>query len=91
MEFEWDTEKEKTNSEKHAVTFPEAATVFGDPLSMTYPDPDHSVGEYRFIIIGISLSGKALVVGHTDRDDRTRIIYARKATRAERRFYEECK
>ena len=50
-----------------------------------------SIGEYRFIIIGISLLGKVLVVGHTDRDDRTRIIYARKATRVEKKFYEEYK
>ena len=91
MQFEWDPDKAKRNSKKHGVTFPEAITVFGDPLSMTYPDPDHSIGEYRFILIGISLSGKVLVVGHTDRDDRTRIIYARKATRVERKFYEEYK
>ncbi|MFG6095606.1 BrnT family toxin [Leptothoe sp. ISB3NOV94-8A] len=89
MEFEWDPDKAAANFEKHGVSFQEAATVFNDPLSITFPDPDHSVGENRYIIIGASIIGLLLVVAHTDRDQRLRIISARKATRKERTFYEE--
>ncbi len=89
LEFEWDPEKERRNRRKHDVSFHEAATVFGDPLSWTFPDPDHSVGEARFLTIGLSLQGKTLVVCHTDRGIKTRIINARPATQKERRDYEE--
>lgn len=89
MEFEWNPDKAKLNLEKHGVSFQEAATVFNDPLSVTFPDPDHSTGENRYVIIGISRFGQLLVVAHTDRGDKVRIISARKATRQERRFYEE--
>ncbi len=65
MEFEWDPNKAVKNIKKHGVSFNEAATVFGDPLSTTFPDPDHSIQESRFIIIGLSRSGRALVVAHT--------------------------
>jgi uncharacterized protein len=71
------------------VSFQEATTVFDDSLSVTFPDPNHSIEENRYIIIGISGSGQLLVVSHTDRGSRTRIISARKATRQEKRFYEE--
>ncbi|MBE9016357.1 hypothetical protein C7Y66_05535 [Chroococcidiopsis sp. CCALA 051] len=89
MEFEWNPDKAKLNGEKHNVSFEEAATVFNDPLSVTFPDPDHSVGESRYVIIGVSRFGQLLIVAHTDRGEKIRIISARKATRQERRFYEE--
>ncbi|MBD2741959.1 BrnT family toxin [Coleofasciculus sp. FACHB-1120] len=89
MEFEWNPDKAKLNLEKHSISFQEASTVFNDPLSLTFPDPDRSVGENRYIIIGISRFGQLLVVAHTDRGEKVRVISARKATRQERRFYEE--
>ncbi|KZL50684.1 BrnT family toxin [Nodularia spumigena] len=89
MEFEWNPDKATLNIEKHGVSFQEAATVFNDQLSVTFPDPDHSIGENRYVIIGVSRFGQLLVVAHTDRGEKVRIISARKATRQERRFYEE--
>jgi hypothetical protein len=89
MEFEWNPDKAALNVEKHGVSFQEAATVFNDPLSVTFPDPDHSMGESRYVIIGISRLAQLLVVAHTDRGEKVRIISARKATRQEKRFYEE--
>ena len=88
MEFEWDPEKAEINATKHGVAFAHASTVFGDPLSMTFHDPDHSDDEDRYITIGSSAEDVLLIVSHTDRDDRIRIISARKATRRERRIYE---
>ena len=87
--FEWDPNKARANAEKHAVSFGEAATVFGDMLSITYLDPDHSVDESRYITIGMSAFGKLLIIAHADRGDRIRIISARVSTRSERRLYEE--
>lgn len=89
MEFEWNLDKAALNLEKHGVSFQEAATVFNDSLSTTFPDPDHSIGESRYVIIGISRFGQVLVVAHTERGEKLRIISARRATRQERRFYEE--
>lgn len=89
MEFEWDPGKAARNLKDHKITFEEAATVFGDPLSLTYPDPDHSNDESRFITVGNSIDGKLLLVSHTDRDEKIRIISAREATKRERKFYEE--
>jgi len=89
MEFEWDQNKVIKNIQKHGVSFYEAATVFGNSLSVTFPDPDHSTQENRFIIIGLSNIGRLLVVAHTYRKKRVRIISARKATRHERKYYEE--
>lgn len=89
MEFEWNPDKAGLNIEKHGVSFQEAATVFNDPLSVTFPDPDHSIGENRYVIIGVSRVGQLLVVAHTDRGEKVRIISTRKASRQERRFYEE--
>ena len=89
MEFEWNSKKAALNLKKHGVSFSEAATVFNDPLSTTFPDPDHSVGESRYVIIGLSRFGQLLVVSHTDRGEKIRVISARKATRQEQRFYEE--
>ena len=71
------------------MSFNEASTVFNDPLSVTFPDSDHSYGEERYVIIGLSSANRILVVPHTDRTDRIRIISARVATRNERRFYED--
>ena len=89
MKFEWNPNKAESNYEKHDVSFEEAATVFNDLLSVTFPDPDHSVDESRYVIIGVSRFGQLLIVSHTDRGETIRIISARKATRQERRFYEE--
>jgi len=89
IEFEWDPNKAEKNIKKHQVSFNEAATVFGDPLSMTFYDPDHSIDEDRYITVGLSRLGELLVVSHADRGDRIRIISARNATRRERKFYEE--
>jgi uncharacterized protein len=89
MEFEWDPEKAAGNLAKHGVAFPEAATVFGDPLAITYSDPDHSEDDDRFLTFGHSSEGHLLVVSHTDRGRRTRIISARRATRKERKLYEQ--
>ncbi|MBW4418460.1 MAG: BrnT family toxin [Myxacorys californica WJT36-NPBG1] len=89
MKFEWNPDKAILNLEKHGVSFQEAATVFNNPLSVTFPDPDHSIGENRYVIIGISRFERLLIVAHTDRGEKVRIISARKATQQERRFYEE--
>jgi uncharacterized protein len=77
------------NLKKHGVSFAEAVTVLGDPLSMNMPDPDHSEGEQRFIVLGMSDRYRLVVVSYTDRPPRTRIISARLATRNERKQYEE--
>ena len=81
--------KAERNRRKHRVSFEEAATVFGDPLSLTYPDPDHSASEQRFVTVGTSIKNRILIVAHTDRKDSVRIISVRKATRRERKYYEE--
>jgi uncharacterized DUF497 family protein len=88
LHFEWDSEKAVTNQEKHGVSFLEAATAFGDDLSLTIPDPLHSDDEDRFILIGISVESRLLTVVHAERGARTRIISARKPTPTERRDYE---
>ena len=89
MRFKWDENKAASNLVKHGVSFEEAATVFGDPLSDTFDDPDHSSDERRFIIIGTSERGRMLVVSHTDGGEAVRIISAREPTRGEKDFYEE--
>jgi len=86
---EWDPAKARTNLKKHRISFEEAATVFNDPLSSTVPDPLHSETEERFVIAGQSVKGRLLVVVHTDRGDRIRIISARVANAHERKTYEE--
>ena len=89
MEFEWDAEKAKTNVDRHGVAFAEALSVFGDPLEVTVADPDHSVGEYRFLSVGMSSRGRVLVVSYVERTgDRIRIISARPASHRERSQYE---
>lgn len=87
MEFEWDAGKAERNLGKHAVSFQEAATVFGDPSAATYHDPDHSEDEDRYLTIGHSSQGRLLIVSHTDRESRVRIISARLATAREGRLY----
>jgi hypothetical protein len=89
MEFEWDPEKARLNLRKHGVSFREAVGVFGDPLSVTYDDPDHSWEEQRRLTVGTARSGRLLIVSHTDRAGNIRIISARKVTRKERTRYEE--
>lgn len=88
MEFEWDPDKDSYNLAKHSVSFHEASTVFGDVLSITFPDPDHSINEERCITIGMSIQERLLIVSHTDRGYRIRIISARKTTHQERKIYE---
>lgn len=89
MIFRWDPQKAAANRRKHGIDFHEATTVLGDPLSTTFPDPEHSVGEQRFITVGVAASGRVLVVVYRDDGQKVRIISARRATRRERRFYEE--
>ena len=88
MRFEWDPEKAKKNLKKHRVSFEEAATVFYDPLSATFDDPDHSLGEYRYIIIGLSSRDRLLIVAHAASGESIRIISARPATAHERKRHE---
>jgi hypothetical protein len=89
MEFEWDPNKAQMNLVWHGVSFDEAATVFGDPLSITVPDPNHSFDEERFIIVGLSYDDRLLIVSYTERGDNIRIISARELTQKERKDYEE--
>lgn len=89
MILEWDLAKAASNLAKHGVDFHEAGTVLADPLSTTFPDPAHSLDEQRCITIGAALSGRILVVAHTDRGEAVRLISARRATPSERRFYEQ--
>ncbi len=87
--YEWDPGKAARNLRKHGVTFEDAATVFQDDLSITVPDPDHSMEEERFITVGVSSQNRLLMVAHTERGDFIRIISARELTPRERRQYEE--
>ena len=89
LRFAWDARKAEANLRKHGVSFGEAATAFEDPLSITVPDPDHSAGEARFILIGRSRQQHLVVVAHVERDETIRIISARPASRRERVAYEE--
>jgi uncharacterized DUF497 family protein len=82
-------EGSEANLRKHGVSFEEASTAFDDPLSVTIPDPDHSEHEDRMLLLGRSIAGTLLVVGHTERGERIRLINARRATRRERKDYEE--
>ena len=87
LDFEWDSEKARANAQKHGVTFIEASEVFDDNRSSSVRDPDHSAGENRYLIFGMSKSGKHLVVSYTERSDRIRLISARQMTPRERRAY----
>ena len=86
--FEWDESKAGSNLKKHSVSFHEAATVCEDSDSMTFDDPDHSGGEDRFLTIGYSSLNRLIIVSHADNQNTTRIISARRATKSERRLYE---
>jgi uncharacterized protein len=89
MLFEWDHRKAHGNLAKHGVSFDEASTAFQDTLSVTIADPLHSTDEERFVLIGHSHRNRLLVVVHTDRGNRVRIISARTAAKRERRNYEK--
>jgi uncharacterized DUF497 family protein len=89
VNFEWDPGKARRNRRKHRVSFEEAVTIFGDPLALTYGDPDHSQDEQRFMTVGMSKARRVLIVAHADHEDAIRIISARKATRREQKHYEE--
>ena len=89
MQFDWDLRKARSNARKHGLSFEESATVFCDPLSATFDDPDHSDDESRFITVGYSSQDRLCVVVHTEREGTLRIISARQATAQERRRHEE--
>lgn len=89
MEFEWDSKKARANLRKHQVSFEEASTIFRDTLSFTYDDESHSHEERRYATLGMSDRGRILVVAHSVRGERLRIISARESTPQERRWYEE--
>jgi uncharacterized DUF497 family protein len=89
LTYEWDKRKEASNIKNHGVSFHEASTVFLDPFSMSFYDPDHSDDEERFITLGIATTGKLLFISHTDRGTVTRIISAREATKKECEGYEK--
>ena len=91
LDFEWDEDKAAANLKKHKISFEEAKTVFADPYAITIDDPKHSVDEDRFIDTGTSADGKTLVVSYTERERKIRLISCRKATRTERKIYEEGK
>jgi uncharacterized protein len=87
--FEWDPNKAALNVAKHGVAFEEATSVFADPMFVTVVDDEHSMDEERYITIGLSVQGRLLMIAHTDRDGRLRIISVRKATKDEEQFYAE--
>ena len=89
MEFEWDTKKAISNLRKHKVSFEEASTALRDTMAATGADPDHSIGEFRYVTFGISERGRLLVVAHTEQSDTIRIISARLASKREKKIYEE--
>lgn len=89
MTFEWDESKAESNVTKHGVTFEEAASAFGDQFFLVFEDPDHSIGEARFLLLGRSNTERLLVVAYTERESRVRVISAREATKLERKHYEE--
>lgn len=88
MEFEWNPEKSRHNLTKHGVAFEEAQTVFGDPLAITIHDPDHSHEEERFLTTGLSIRQRLIIVAHTERAGRVRLITAREVAAPERSQYE---
>jgi len=88
LRFEWNRSKADENRRKHGISFEDAATAFGDPLSLTIPDPSHSLGESRYLLLGQTFRGTLVVVSHVEHNDSIRIISARRATPAERRDYE---
>ena len=89
IEFEWDPKKAEENKRKHSVGFHEAATVFGDPLAITFADPDHSLNEERYITFCLSRFNQLLIVSHTQHGEYFRIINMRLMTRREKKIYEK--
>jgi uncharacterized protein len=89
MQFEADPIKAAQNLKKHKVSFEEAASVFGDAMTLTFADPDHSVGEARWLMFGLSSKGRVLTVIYTERRGKVRLVSARTATKHERKVYEE--
>lgn len=89
MQFTWDPAKARANLRKHGVSFEEAATVFVDPIARVHDDPDHSIGEHREIIVGVSNAGRLLLVSFTERGETVRMIHARVADTRERKRHEE--
>ncbi|SLM28768.1 conserved hypothetical protein [Desulfamplus magnetovallimortis] len=89
LNFEWDPNKARSNHGKHGISFEEATTVFNDPFFITFLDVEHSQNEERYITLGTSAGQRLLMIAHTERKEAIRIISARKATKNERRFYEE--
>jgi uncharacterized DUF497 family protein len=89
LEFEWDSTKAAANLRKHGVSFEDATSAFYDGLSVTVPDPDHSIHESRYLLMGMTLEGRLVVIAHTDRGRTIRIISARRANRRERATYEK--
>ena len=89
LSFEWDERKNSSNLKKHGISFEEAKTVFSDELGRLIADPDHSEGEDRFILMGMSSRLRLLTVCHCERNsDTIRIISARQADKFERKQYE---
>ena len=91
LDFEWDINKAKKNMERHEISFKEASTIFADPLSDFFYDSGHSIDEERYLAIGLSEFKNVLIVVFTEKDDIIRIISARKATKKERKHYEDGK
>lgn len=89
MIFEWDDNKNQINLDKHGIDFQEASTAFGDPMALDFDDPDHSIGEYRLLLFGMTITQRYIVMSYTERDDKIRIISARDMTRHEKRIYME--
>jgi uncharacterized DUF497 family protein len=89
VSFDWDPQKAKNNLQKHQVDFEEASSIFDDPQFITFLDDEHSQNEERYITIGLSNKNRLLMVAHTERQDKIRIISARKATANEEKFYQE--
>jgi hypothetical protein len=89
MKIEWDPNKARLNLRKHKVSFEEAATALYDTMSVTGADPDHSIGEFRYVTFGMSAQGRLLVISHADTRETIRIISARTASKGERKLYEE--
>ncbi len=88
LEFEWDVEKAAINHRKHKVSFDEAVSAFADTLSLTIPDPEHTEGEFRYLLLGMTSKSQLVVVSYTERNERIRLISARIATSRERKNYE---
>jgi uncharacterized DUF497 family protein len=89
VKLDWDIKKAAASLRKHGVSFQEAGTVFGDPMALTFDDPDHSVGERRLLTFGVTRTSKLLIVCHAEEAGVTRIISAREMNKRERRIYEE--